>query len=201
MKSMKITMALLFIWSLFSCNITSEKENRNKANTIVSKFKHKRNASESDTIWVSQNDSTVFKKEEVIINRPCSNPEFTMHYELLKPIDQAYYYIYNGKQQLISEGKYTKEYTYQGQTSRVGNFYNEKSYYYKKNGNLKTIHYIKDGRNDKVELYDNKRRIREITYFDNKSSDKEKVEIYNKGELEETRIYKSFDTYNTVKAN
>jgi len=52
-----------------------------------------------------------------------------------------------------------------------------------------------------VELYDNKRRIREITYFDNKSSDKEKVEIYNKGELEETRIYKSFDTYNTVKAN
>ncbi|AYN02539.1 hypothetical protein [Chryseobacterium sp. 3008163] len=198
---MKITMALLFIWSLFSYNITSEKENGNKENIIISKFKHKKNASESDILWISQNDSTVFKKEEMMIHRPCSNPEFTIHYELLKPIDQAYYYIYNDKQQLISEEKYSKEYTYDGQTSKVGNFYNEKSYYYKRNGNLKTIHYMKDGRNDKVELYDNKKRLTEITYFDKKSSDKEKVEIYDKGKIEETRIYKSFDTYNTVKAN
>lgn len=194
-------MTLLILLSFCSCVYVPDKKEEKEENIIISRIKLKKNASEPDTLWVSQNDSTVFKKEEVMTHRPCSNPKFEIRYELLKPVDQAYYYIYNDKQQLISEGKYTKEFTYEGQTSKVGNFYNVKSYYYKDNGRLKTIHFMKDGRNDKVEFYDRKRRLNSITYYDKKSSDKSKVEIYDKGKLKETRIYKSFDNYDVVKAN
>lgn len=195
------TMTLLILLSFCSCVYVPDKKVEREKNIIISKIKLKKNASESDTLWVSQNDSTVFKKEEVLTHRPCSTPKFEIRYELLKPVDQAYYYIYNDKQQLISEGKYTKEFTYEGQTMKVGNFYNQKSYYYKDNGKLKTIHYMKDGRNDKVEFYDRKKRLNSITYYDKRSSDKSKVEIYDKGKLKETRIYKSFDNYDVVKAN
>ena len=198
---MKIAVTFLLTWILCSCNYNSDKGNDTSKNTIISKVKFKRSSAESDTLWVSQNDSTFFRKEDVLVQRPCSNPEFQIHYEMLKPINDAYYYIYNDKQQLISEGKYTQKYTYEGATKMSGNFYDEKSYYYRNNGKLKMIHYMKDGRNDKTESYDRKKRLTEITYFDKKSSNKEKVEIYDKGKLQETRIYKSFDTYVTEKAN
>ena len=117
------------------------------------------------------------------------------------PHDGAYYYIYNDKGQLIQEGKYTARYVYEGNTIENGNFYNSKSYYYKDNGNLSSTHYQVDGRNFKTELYNRKRILTEVIYFNKKSGDKEKVEIYKNGKLKETRIYKSFDTYDTVKPN
>lgn len=132
-----------------------------------------------------------------MISRPCSNPELNVRYELLKPRNEAYYFIYNDNKQLIEEGKYTNEYTYEGQTYNTGDFYNLKRYFYRNNGNLKSIHYMEDGRNNKIELFDNKKRVTEITYFDKKSSDKTKIEIYNDGVLEETHIYTSFDKYYT----
>ena len=184
-----------------SCGFTTEKEYSKKENTIISKIKYIKNTAEIDTLWVSQNDSTVFRQEEVMIHRPCSNPEFSIRYELINPKVNSYYFIYNEQQQLVLEGKYTKEYTYEGATEKLGNFYNSKSYSYKSNGKLKAIHYMEDGRNSKLELYDRKKRLKEITYYDKKSSDKTKIEIYDNGQLEETRIYTSFDNYYTVKAD
>jgi hypothetical protein len=188
---------LIFIFSITSCNFATEKNYIDKGNTIISKIKCKKDTTGLDTLWVSQNDTSVFRQEEVIISRPCSNPEFDVRYELLKPINDAYYFIYNNKKQLIEEGKYTNEYTYEGQTYKRGDFYNLKRYSYKSNGNLELIHYTEDGRNNKIEFFDSKKRLTEVTYFDKKSSNKTKVEIYNKGELEETHIYTSFDNYYT----
>jgi hypothetical protein len=191
---------LIIIFSITSCNFTKEKKHTEKGNTIISKVKYKKNTTGLDTLWVSQNDTSVFRKEEVMISRPCSNPELNVRYELLKPKNEAYYFIYNNKKQLIEEGKYTIEYTYEGQTYKRGDFYNLKSYFYESNGNLELIHYMEDGRNNKTEFFDSKKRLTEVTYFDKKSSDKTKVEIYNNGELEETHIYTSFDNYYTEKA-
>ena len=193
--------SLIIIFSISSCNFTTEKSYAEKGNTIISKIKYKKNTTGLDTVWVSQNDTTVFRKEEVMITRPCSNPELSIRYELLKPRNEAYYFIYNGSRQLIKEGKYTSEYTYEGLTYKKGDFYNLKSYFYESNGNLKSIHYVEDGRNNKIEFFDSEKRLKEVTYFDKKSSNKTKVEIYDDGELEETHIYTSFDNYYTEKNN
>ncbi|WP_163410813.1 hypothetical protein [Flavobacterium ajazii] len=196
-----IPLILLLFFSAISCNFTTEKHSSEKENSIISKIKYKKNTSGTDTLWVSQNDISVFRQEEVMISRPCSNPELQMRYELINPRNEAYYFIYNNKKQLVTEGKYTNEYTYEGQTYKRGDFYNVKSYYYKSNGNLKSIHYMKDGRNHKTELFDNKKRLTEIMFYDQKTGDRTKVEIYDKGQLEETHIYTSFDDYYTVKAD
>ena len=192
---------LLFILTLISCGFNTEKKYNEKENTIISRIKYKKNTAEIDTLWVSQNDTTVFRQEEVMLTRPCSNPEFSMRYELLKPINEAYYFIYDNEKKLVLEGKYTNEYIYEGQINKSGDFYNSKSYFYKSNGKLKAIHYMEDGRNKKVELFDSKKRLTQITYFDKRSSDKTKVEIYDHGELEETRMYTSFDNYYVEKAS
>lgn len=179
------------------CNLTKQAADKE---IIISKIHNKRNDNETDTLRVSQNDTTVFKQVENINNRPCSNPEITTVYELREPNDGAYYYIYNSTGKLVMEGKYTKEYLYEGVLYEHGNFYNSVSYYYKKNGKLKAVHYQQDGRNLKTEFFDSDKILKEVIYFDKKSSDKIKVEIYDKGQLDETRIYTSFDNYYTVKA-
>lgn len=189
------------IFNLFSCNLNTQDNNSNKENIIISKIRHKKNKSEVDTLWVSQNDTTLFRKEDVMIHRPCSNSEMQIRYDLINPKVDSYYFIYNDQKQLVLEGKYTKDYTYEGATEKEGNFYNQKSYRYQSNGKLKGIHFMEDGRNSKFELYDRKKRLKEITYYDKKSSDKTKIEIYDNGQLEETRIYTSFDNYYTVKAD
>lgn len=196
---------LLFLWLpvsiMMACNCTKGKNDGDrKENGIISKIHHKVGPNDTDTLWVSQNDSTVFRKEEVMVKHPDSYPKLSVRYILINPKDGAYYFIYNDNQQLIEEGKYTAQYTYEGITYHDGNFYNLKSYSYKKNGNLRTKHYQEDGRNLKTEFFNNDRQLTEIKYFDKKSSGIEKVEIYKKGKLKETRIYKSFDNYDTVKA-
>ena len=191
----------LILYSIFSIFNGCDLKESNDKETIISKKYFKRNTSETDTLWISQNDTTVFKQVEHIIRRPCSNPEFTISYELINPKNEAYYYIYDNKGKLIMEGKYTKEYLYEGIINKRGNFYNSKNYSYKNSGRLNTIHYQEDGRNMKTEVFDNKKRLKEIIYFDKKSSDKTKIEIYDKGQLEETRIYTSFDNYYTIKVN
>jgi hypothetical protein len=169
---------------------------------IIISMKHsKRNMCETDTLRVSQNDITVFKQVENIVHRPCSNPELTIRYELINPKDGAYYYIYDTKGKLVLEGKYTKEYLYEGIIYKQGNFYNSKKYSYQNSGKLNTIHYQEDGRNLKTEVFDNKKKLKKVLYFDKKSSNKTKVEIYTNGQLHKTHIYTSFNNYYTVKAN
>lgn len=59
---------------------------------------------------------------------------------------------------------------------------------------------MEDGRNHKTEHFDSKKRLKKIRYFKKESSETEKIEIYKKGQLKETRIYTSFSTYHTMKA-
>ncbi|AZA90579.1 Uncharacterised protein [Chryseobacterium nakagawai] len=196
---------LSFLWIavyiMTACNCAKGKNDASKKDDgIISKIYHKSGSNDTDTLWVSQNDSTVFRQEEVMIKHPDSYPKLTVRYNLINPKNNAYYFIYNDKQQLIEEGKYTAQYMYEGITYNDGNFYNLKSYSYKKNGKLRTKHYQEDGRNFKTEFFNNDGQLTEIKYFNKKSSDIEKVEIYKKGELKETRIYKGFNNYDTVKA-
>jgi len=187
-------------FSFINCNCQTDYENQKKKNSLLLKIKYKKGNTETDTLWVSQNDTLIFEKEEVIITRPCSNPELSTRYNLLTPISNAYYFIYNEKQLLIKEGKYTFEYTHQGAIKKLGNFYNSKDYYYNGNGCLNTIHYMLNGRNYKTEHYDRRKKLNKIRYFDKKSSDTEKIEIYKNGILKETRVYTSFNNYATIKA-
>ncbi|AZA77582.1 hypothetical protein EG347_08675 [Chryseobacterium sp. G0186] len=196
-----ISLLLFFTTVIIGCKCTQPNDRSEKENTVISKEYHKSGQSDTDTLWVSQNDSTVFKKEEVLIQRPDSNPELSVRYELIKPKDNAYYFIYDDKKQLIKEGKYTSQYTYEGIIYKQGDFYNSKNYTYKKNGNLETIHYQEDGRNLKTEYFDSEKRLTKIRYLNKKSSDTEKIEIYKNGKLKETRIYKGFNSYDTVKAD
>lgn len=196
---------MLFLWwpvsIMMACNDATLKKNDNrKENDIISKIHHKSGANDTDTLWVSQKDSTVFRKEELMVKHPDSYPRLVERYTLITPKDGAYYFIYNDKQQLIQEGKYTAHYIYEGITYNEGNFYNHKTYSYKKNGRLRTKHYQEDGRNTKTEFFNNDGQLTEIRYFNKKSSDIEKVELYKKGKLKETRIYKGFNNYDTVKA-
>lgn len=182
-------------------SVFPENDNIQKEPVFILKAYHKNNQYNTDTLWVSQNDSTVFKKKEAMLHRPCANPELSVQYELINPKNGAYYLIYNTKKQLIMEGIYSAQYTYEGQTYKQGNFYNAKRYSYKKNGNIATIHYQEDGRNIKTEHFDSKKRLTKIKYFDKKSSNTEKIELYKKGALKETRVYTGFSKYYTVRAN
>lgn len=196
-----ISLLLFFTTVIIGCNCTKPNDQSEKENIVISKEYHKSGQSDTDTLWVSQNDSTVFKKEEIPMRRPESNPELYISYKLIKPKDNAYYFIYNDKKQLIKEGKYTSQYTYEEIVYKQGDFYNSKNYGYKRNGNLETIHYQEDGRNLKTEYFDREKRLTKIRYLNKKSSDTEKIEIYKNGKLKETRIYKGFNTYDTVKAD
>lgn len=174
-------------------------DSKEPQNIIISKVRYKPNSKIIDTLWVSQNDSTVFKQEEILTRRPHNTPEFTTRYELKNPKNGVYYFIHNNIGQLILEGRYDSEYMYEEQLNKEGNFYNSKTYRYKKNGKLETIHFMEDGRNLKTEHYDNKKRLTKIRYIDKKSESTTKVEIYDDGILDETRVYTSFDNYYTVK--
>lgn len=190
---MKIFSVCLFAIVIMSCN------SKEPQNVIVSKVHYKPDSKIIDTLWVSQNDSTVFKREEVLTRGHHQTPEFVTKYELKDPKDGVYYLIHNNFGQLITEGRYDTEYTYEGNTTKQGNFYNSKTYYYRKNGKLSTIHYMEDGRNLKTEHYDSKKRLTKIRYIDKKSESTTKIEIYDDGILDETRVYTSFDNYYTVK--
>ncbi len=183
------------------CNGCKTNDDIPKGNKIISKVYHKTGPNDTDTLWVSQNDTLVFKAEEGMQGNPGQKPKLVTRYELKNPKDGAYYFIYNDAQQLIQEGKYTVQYVYDGKTIEEGNFYNSKRYHYKDNGKLSAIYYQVDGRNFKTELYNGKKELKEIIYFNKKSGDKEKVEIYKNGKLKETRIYTAFDVYHTIKAD
>lgn len=199
---MKTSYSLLFFIFMITCsNFTKGNDGIENNNIIISKIHYKSNTYDIDTLRVFQNDTSVFKREKGLITRPCSNPESEVRYELIDPKDGEYYLIYNSKEQLVMEGKYTSEYTYEGKTYNQGNFYNSKRYSYKKNGNLETRHYMEDGRNLKTEYYNSKRLLTEIRYLDKKTEGMTKIEIYKNGQLNKTRIYTSFNKYTTVKVN
>lgn len=198
---MKTKYLLLFLILSAICTIFIKgNKGIEKEYTVISKMDYKSSPNEIDTLWVSQNDISVFKREEEMISRPCSNPELTVRYTLIHPKDGTYYLIYNDKKQLMMEGQYTSEYVYEGKTYKQGDFYNSKKYNYRKNGSLEIINYMEDGRNLKIEYYDNKQRLAKIRYVDKKSEGVTKIEIYKKGQLKETRIYTSFSKYSTVQA-
>ena len=174
-------------------------DSKEPQNVIISKVHYKPNSKIIDTLWVSQNDSTVFKREEVLTGNHHQTPKLETRYELINPKNGVYYFIHNNIGQLILEGQYDSEFTYEGHINKNGNFYNSKTYRYKKNGDLETIHYMEDGRNLKTEHYDRKKKLTKIRYIDKKSESTTKIEIYDDGILDETRVYTSFDNYYTVK--
>lgn len=166
---------------------------------IIYKMHRRSGLQEIDTLWVSQNDTVVFKSEEMIQRYPDRKARLAVRYELRNPKDGIYYFIYNDKQQLVQEGKYTAKYIYEGITY-AGNFYNTKRYFYKKNGSLNTVHYQEDGRNLKLEQFAKDGQLTKITYFNKKTGEKEMIEIYKNKKLKECRIYTGFNTYRTVKS-
>lgn len=192
---------LLFLFLLLKCSgfCSTLKNNHLQDNAHV--FQKTNYQTDTDTLRVFQNDSTVFNKVITFLTRPCSKPQLATFYELIEPKEGVYYFIYNEKKQLLKEGKYTANYTYEGIIYTKAAFYDSKSYNYKKNGKLNFIHYQEEGRNLKTEYFDSKKRIKRIRYLDKKSGDVSKIEIYKRGQLKATRVYKSFSTYDTVKAN
>ncbi|MBE0392215.1 hypothetical protein [Flavobacterium sp. PL002] len=189
MKIVIFSFILLFSAS-HSC-FSQEKVAAGTEQHSISKVKYKKHTLEIDTLWVSQNDTTVFKQEEIFIHRPCSKPQLVKQYQLLNPIEGAYYFIYNDEKQLIKAGKYTIEQRYEGQQNKQGNFYDSKNYNYKNNGKLAFIHYQEDGRNLKTEYFDSKKRLKSIRYLNKKSGEISKIENYKKGLLQETRTIKA----------
>ncbi|MFC6267836.1 hypothetical protein [Frigoriflavimonas asaccharolytica] len=159
------------------------------------------NEGKVDTISVSQADPLVFEKITLLAHRPCQKPRLETNYYLKNPKNGAYYIIYNEEKQLTLEGTYVFNETNKGLGKDAGSFYDSKSYHYKKNGNIDFIHYQKEGRNSRTEYFDGKKRLKKIRYIDKKSGDTDKIEIYQKGKLKETRIYTAFSTYHTVKSN
>lgn len=195
---MKIQSILLFSAIIIGFNGMNAKDH--SENTAASKTYFRKNIHDTDTLRVFQNDPAVFKKEELIVKHPETKPKLTIGYELLNPKDGTYYLIYNDKKQLVKEGKYSAQYKYEGIVYNQGGFYNSKSYLYRENGTLETIHYQEDGRNLKTEFFDRNKQLTKIKYLNKKSSDTDKIEIYKKGKLKETHIYKGFNTYYTIKA-
>jgi len=192
---MKTYLPLFFlILILMGCDTKGTEQQ----NIIISKVHYKPNSKVIDTLWVSQNDSAVFSQKEVMSGNPGQRPKPVTIYELKVPKDGVYYFIYNNLGKLVLEGRYDSEYTYEGQLYKQGNFYNSKTYKYRDNGKLTSVHYMEDGRNLKTEVYDRKERLKEIRYIDKKSETTTKVEIYENGEVKKTRVYTSFDNYYTV---
>lgn len=165
---------------------------------VIYKLHKKTGEQDIDTLWVSQNDTTVFSSEETVQSYPEGKAKLVINYQLKTPQDETYYFIYNTEGQLAKEGKYTAQYVFEGKTLE-GNFYNSKTYYYKKNGILNAIHFQVDGRNQKIEHFDSDRQLTKVTWFNKKSGEKDKEEIYKNGRLKETRVYTAFDVYHTVK--
>lgn len=161
--------------------------------------RHGDSSAETDTLHVSQQDTSIFRRVEHIAARPCSKPELVQRYELIAPKDGVYYFIYNAKEQLVLEGIFSADFTYEGVSYKEGNFYHSKRYMYKKNGNLEAIYIQEDGRNKTAAFYNSKKQVISIRYFDKKSGDTEKNERYKNGRLKETRIYSSFNTYRTMR--
>lgn len=192
MKTLLLPFFLILI--LMSCDTKGTEQK----NIIISKVHYKPNSKIIDTLWVSQNDSKVFLQKEVMSGNPEQRPEPITIYELISPIDGAYYYIYDNEGKLFMEGRYNSEYTYEDQVYKQGNFYNSKSYRYRDNGKLRSVHYMEDGRNVKTESYNRKEQLDEVRYIDKKSETTTKVEIYENGEVKKTRVYTSFDNYYTV---
>lgn len=153
-----------------------------------------------DTLVVSQNDTLIFSRMEIMSHQPCSNPRLMPHYELKNPKDKTYYLIYNEQKQLVQEGKYTSEYASEGVEYGAG-FFNVKYYNYKKNGNLSGIHYQEDGRNVRTEIYARKNRLKEIRFIDKVSATPTKSEVYRNNKLKETRVYINYyaNKYTTIK--
>ncbi len=196
-----IPFLILLIVTVTGCNGSTANVQISDEHKIIYKVHKKNSLQDIDTIWVSQNDTTVFLSEEVLQRRMHQSPQFVTQYKLRKPLDGTYYFIHNPQGQLILEGVYSARYIYEGKTLEEGNFYNSKTYYYKKNGNLNTIHYQADGRTTKIEHFDQNRQLTWITFFKKNSGDKEKVEVYKNGKLKETRIYTAFDVYHTIEVD
>lgn len=191
---------MFLVIAITGCNGCKKNVQNPNEHKVIYKIHKKTGSQDKDTLWVSQNDSLVFKSEEEMQGNPGQKAKWVTRYELRHPKNDAYYFIYNDMKQLIQEGIYTAQYTTSEGEIIEGNFYNSKSYYYKNNGKLRSIHYQVDGRNFKTELFNRKRELTEIIYFNKKSGDREKVEIYKNGKLKETRIYTAFDVYHTVEA-
>jgi len=189
-----LLLPFFFILILISCDTKGTEQK----NIIISKVHYQPNSKIIDTLWVSQNDSKVFLQKEVMSGNPGQRPEPITIYKLKAPIDGAYYYIYDNEGKLFMEGRYDSEYTYEDQVYKQGNFYNSKSYRYRDNGKLNSVHYMEDGRNVKTESYNRKEQLDEVRYIDKKSETTTKVEIYENGEVKKTRVYTSFDNYYTV---
>ena len=196
---MKLFLFISFLMTaVFSCN---DNKKAQTGNVIISKIYHKKGTTDTDTLWVSQNDSTVFKREEFLTQRPCQNAEYTIRYDLINPQKDAYYYIYNENQQLVLEGKYETDFIFEGKATGEGDFYNSKNYEYEDNGDLVAISYMQDGRHTKTETFDSNGKIEKIFYKNKKSGDTEKIAFYKNGKLRKTRIYTAFDVYYTVEAD
>lgn len=94
--------------------------------SIVSNFCVAQN---TDTLRVSQSDTTVFEKK-IFPARLHYSPipfanlfesRFRTSYELINPQNGAYYFIYDNKKQLIKEGLYTvRKFTIKDKTEEYG---------------------------------------------------------------------------------
>jgi|GEM_PF-644970 len=164
----------------------------------ISKVHYKPNSKIIDTLWVSQNDTAVFIKKEIMTRNPERRPEPQTVYELKSPKDGIFYYIHDPKGLLVMAGRYDAQYIYDGIMTDNGNFYNVRYYSYRDDGRIKSIHYMEDGRNLKTETYNRKGQLDEVLYLDKKSGNTSKVEIYDNGEVKKTRVYTSFYNYYTV---
>ncbi len=152
--------------------------------------------SQVDTLSVFQADTLVFNKKEVIIHRPCSNPELSVYYELKSPKENVYYFVYNPKKQLIKEGVVVFKKDEKGNVFKKY-FLNKKRYYYKTNGYLDVINH--DG--IKSVYYKGKNEIKSIRYIDATSQIPTREEFYRKNKLVKTKVYTNFyaNKYYTVK--
>lgn len=154
-----------------------------------------------DTLRIKETDSLLFNKE---IRPPnfCGLPLFSKKpkaeafYTLKNPKANTYYYIYNAKNQLIKEGKYTENCVFNGQTTK--DFCNNKTYYYAKNGQLIGINYIQNGRIFKFETY-HKQQLTHVTFYDKNTGEITKIEEYENGKLQETLVYNK-NGYNSIKS-
>ncbi len=187
---------LLTILSVLA--MSCDPKNPDHKEIIIYKVHYRPNSRIIDTLRVSQNDSKIFTKKEVLTRHPEKTPEPQTVYQLKEPLDGVFYYIHDSEGRLVMAGRYDAHYIYGSVRNDEGNFYNVRYYSYRKNGKLKTIHYMEDGRNLKTQTYDRKGQLDEVLYRDKKSGNTTKLEIYENGEVKKTRVYKSFDQYYTV---
>ncbi|AUP77463.1 hypothetical protein C1H87_01490 [Flavivirga eckloniae] len=144
---------------------------------------------EIDTLRVYQNDTLVFKKALVLNHRDKS--EHIISYDLINPIDKTYYVIYNDKKQLVKEGMYTSNYTYES-IQYGGGFYNVKYYYYNNQGKLRAIAYLEDGRHLKTEHYKGQNELQKIRYIDKKTELPVKMEFYKNNKLKRIKVLTNY---------